>query len=172
MVLSCLSSIIWHRLVFFVPSPPLRPAPYHTVWPRPISSNKGKKKASSRLALCRPHLPTATSQAVSARILSVGRPLPCPALSFSWVTQTSWRCRCSVRSYCVPSCCVGPACHGGAEGAEGLAPPCLSALPEVPGNKLPGAELKRLPHAGSQGGQRATGSKPTPSRTCSRISWI
>lgn len=48
-------------------------------------------------------------------------------------------------------------------------PACL--LPEVPGNKLPGAELKRLPHAGSQGGQRATGSKPTLSRTRSRISW-
>lgn len=103
--------IIHHRL--FVPSPPSRPVPLAPgqstrtkVRRLPLLDSLALHRASApaRSPLARPPPP-----ALPKRSCLCSDPFgrACAALSPSWVTQASWRCRCSVRSYCVPSCC-GP----------------------------------------------------------------
>lgn len=73
--------------------------------------------------LSRPPFTSLPDQAISARILSVGRALPITPLGGTDQLAMPMQCQVVLGVSCRA---VGPACHGGAEGgAEGLRPPCL-----------------------------------------------
>ncbi|KAL2287681.1 hypothetical protein FJTKL_05052 [Diaporthe vaccinii] len=86
-----------HTLSSIIASCSLLSVPSRTVAP----GQSIQKKVTRPLRLAFPYLPKPSCHCSDP----VGR--ACPALSsitLSWVTQTSWRCRCSARSYRVPSC--------------------------------------------------------------------